>query len=185
MNWGKVRTIHRRVGITLVAFLLVQAAAGALMSIERLARLENSKPYTILYTIHADWEPLGSLYRLILGVATCLQGILGIMIFRSLIRLKSRGKAISTISPGRLYESKQEGSMASLSFAGDIRALFRDGDIAAMKRIGVDLASCEGVKKDARKIHARLSAKEMPCDGPWSTEKIEKFKEWMESGMKP
>jgi succinate dehydrogenase/fumarate reductase cytochrome b subunit len=54
MNRGKVRTLHRHLGITLVVFLLVQALAGALMSLERLAALENSKPYNILYTLHAD-----------------------------------------------------------------------------------------------------------------------------------
>jgi hypothetical protein len=185
MNWGKVRTVHRGLGITIVAFLLVQAAAGALMSMERLAALENSKPYNILYTIHADWEPLGSIYRLILGVATCLQGVLGIMIFRNRIRLKTRAKAISTIPPDRSYESKQEGSRGSLTFTGDIRPLFRDRDIAAMNPIGVDLASYEAVKKHAREIHARLSAKEMPCDAPWTTSNIERFKDWMESGMDP
>ncbi len=185
MNWVKVRTIHRRLGITLVAFLVVQAIAGTLMSMERLAGLENSKPYNVLYTIHADWEPPGSIYRLILGFATCLQGILGVMIFRNRIRLKRRDQAISTIPSDRPYESKKEGSTGSLSFAGDIRPLFRDRDIAAMKPIGVDLASYDDVKKHARKIHARLSAKEMPCDGSWSTENIERFKDWMERGMEP
>ena len=54
-----------------------------------------------------------------------------------------------------------------------------------MKPNGVDLSSYEDVRKRAKDIHARLSAKEMPCDGPWSAENIKKFKEWMESGMEP
>ncbi len=185
MNSGKVRTIHRRLGITIVALLLVQAMAGALMSIERLAALENSKPYNILYTIHADWDPPGSIYRVILGLATCLQGILGIMIFRNRIRFRTGDNASPTIPPDRSDQSKNRGSPGSLSFAGDIRPLFRDRDIAAMKPNGVDLASYEGVKKHARDIHARLSAKEMPCDGPWSAKNIERFKEWIETGMEP
>jgi hypothetical protein len=34
-------------------------------------------------------------------------------------------------------------------------------------------------------MYARLSAKEMPCDGPWSANDVQKFKEWMDGGMKP
>ena len=75
--------------------------------------------------------------------------------------------------------------MGTLSFAADIRPLFREKDIGAMKPNGVDLSSYEGVKKRARDIYARLSAKEMPCDGHWSAENIEKIKEWIESGMEP
>ncbi len=75
--------------------------------------------------------------------------------------------------------------MGARSFAADIRPLFRDRDIAAMKPNGVDLSSYVDVKKRAQDIYARLSAKEMPCDGSWSAENIERFKEWMEGGMKP
>ncbi len=74
--------------------------------------------------------------------------------------------------------------MGALSFAADIRPLFREKDISAMKPNGVDLSSYEDVKKRAHDIYARLSAKEMPCDGSWSAENIERFKEWMENGMK-
>ncbi len=75
--------------------------------------------------------------------------------------------------------------MGALSFAADIRPLFREEDIEAMKPNGVDLSSYEGVKKRAQDIYARLFAKEMPCDGSWSAENIKRFKEWMESGMEP
>jgi hypothetical protein len=54
-----------------------------------------------------------------------------------------------------------------------------------MKPAGIDLSSYEDVKKKAQSIYARLSAKEMPCDGPWSADSIQKFKEWMDGGMKP
>ena len=73
--------------------------------------------------------------------------------------------------------------MGAFSFATDIRPLFRDKDIKAMKAIGIDLSSYEDVKKRAQHIYARLSAKGMPCDGPWSADSVQKFKDWMESGM--
>ncbi len=75
--------------------------------------------------------------------------------------------------------------MSTLSFAADIRPLFRTYDIESMKPAGIDLSSYEEVKKRARDIYARLSAKDMPCDEPWSDQSMQKFKEWMESGTKP
>ena len=75
--------------------------------------------------------------------------------------------------------------MSALSFAGDIRPLFRDTDVSAMKRYGLDLSSYEDVKKRAKDIYSQLSAKEMPCDGPWNESRRQKLKEWMESGMQP
>ncbi len=187
MNWGKVRTTHRRLGIAIACFLLLQAIAGMLMGMGRLASLGESKPYAVLYSIHADWDPLGSIYRVILGLATAMQGILGIMIFLNRLRFGTGDKAISSIPPSgdQLYGSKKKVSMSTLSFAADIRPLFREKDIAAMKPNGVDLSSYEGVRNRAQDIYARLSGKEMPCDGSWSAENIKKIKEWMESGMKP
>jgi len=54
-----------------------------------------------------------------------------------------------------------------------------------MKPWGIDLSSYEVVNKHTQHIHARLSAKEMPFDGPWSESLLQKFKDWMESGMEP
>lgn len=75
--------------------------------------------------------------------------------------------------------------MRTPSFAADIRPLFRDSDIKAMKPNGIDLSSYEDVKKRAQDIYARLSAKEMPCDKAWSDSHVEKLKEWIKSGMGP
>ena len=75
--------------------------------------------------------------------------------------------------------------MDTPSFAADIRPLFRDMDISGMKPNGIDLSSYDDVKNRAKDIYRRLSAKEMPCDGSWSESYLQKFKEWMEGGMKP
>ncbi len=187
MTPAKVRTLHRRLRISIVCFLFIQAVAGLLMALGRLASLEMSPPYNILYSVHADWDPLGSIYRVVLGFATAIQGILGIMIFRSWFRYKAGDRTISTIPSfsDQPSESKKEAPMGALSFAADIRPLFRDKDIRAMKPNGIDLSSYEDVKKRAQDIYARLSAKEMPCDGPWSETLVQKIKEWMQSGMAP
>ncbi len=184
MNSEKVRTIHRRLGISIAFFLLVQAIAGLFMSVGRLASFDMSQSYNVIFTIHADWDPWGSIYRVVLGLATAMQGVLGVMIFRSLFRFKKKNDA-SFPSANQADALKKEGPMSTLSFAADIRPLFRSYDIESMKPAGIDLSSCEDVKKKAQSIYARLSAKDMPCDGPWSDNDVQKFKEWMDGGMKP
>ena len=155
-----------------------------LMSVGRLVSVEMSTPYNALYLIHADWDPLGNIYRVVLGLATAMQGVLGLIIFRSLFRLKKKNDA-SFPSANQAHALKKEVPMSTLSFAADIRPLFRSNDIESMKPAWIDLSSYEDVKKKAQSIYARLSAKEMPCDGPWSDPSMQKLKEWMESGMKP
>jgi hypothetical protein len=74
----------------------------------------------------------------------------------------------------------------ALSFAVDIRPLFRDSpDIDSMKEYGLDLSSYEDVKAQAGAIYARLEDGSMPCDGPWPANRMELFKQWMEEGMVP
>ncbi len=187
MTSTKARTLHRRLGISIAFFLFIQAILGMFMSMGRLASLDMSPMYNVLFSIHADWDPLGSIYRVVLGLATTMQVILGIMIFLSRLRDKIGDRAISTIpsSPGQSSALIKEVPMGALSFAADIQPLIRDKDIKAMKAFGVDLSSYEGVKKRAQHIYARLSAKEMPCDGPWDEKNVQKLKEWIESGMEP
>jgi hypothetical protein len=72
----------------------------------------------------------------------------------------------------------------ALSFADDIRPMFRDSpDVDGMKEYGLDLSSYEDVRKQAAAIYARLEDGSMPCDGPWPKEQIELFKQWMDEGM--
>jgi hypothetical protein len=171
MNFGKVRTIHRRLGISIACFLFVQAIAGMLMSIGRLASVDTSPTYSVLYSIHAGWNPLGSIYRVVLGLTTSMQGVLGMIIFLSRFRFK-KSRDTSFPSPDQPYALNEEVPMRALSFAADIRPLFRSYDIESMKPFRIDLSSYEDVKKHAQDIYARLSAKEMPCDGPWNDNHI-------------
>jgi len=72
----------------------------------------------------------------------------------------------------------------SVSFATDIRPLFRDDpDISTMQGFGLDLSSYEEVKARAAEIYARLEDGSMPCDDPWSPEQLELFKRWMDEGL--
>jgi hypothetical protein len=74
----------------------------------------------------------------------------------------------------------------ALSFANDIRPLFRDTpDVDAMKDFGLDLSSYEDVKAKAAGIYSVLEAGSMPCDGPWPKEQVAIFKRWMDEGLAP
>jgi hypothetical protein len=73
-----------------------------------------------------------------------------------------------------------------LSFARDIRPLFRDSpDVDEMKDYGLDLSSYDDVMARAEDIYERLEDESMPCDEPWPKERIARFKQWMEEGMAP
>ena len=72
----------------------------------------------------------------------------------------------------------------ALSFAKDIRPLFRDTpDVDTMKDFGLDLSSFADVKAKAKEIYATLLDGSMPCDEPWPKDQIERFKQWMDEGM--
>jgi hypothetical protein len=73
----------------------------------------------------------------------------------------------------------------ALSFAVDIRPLFRDGDIQCMKPSGVDLGNPEWmcVPANAHSVFNVVSSGEMPPDAPWPPEKVSLFKEWMDAGF--
>lgn len=74
----------------------------------------------------------------------------------------------------------------ALSFANDIRPLFRDSpDIDSMKNYGLDLSSYADVRAHAEAIYDSLGDGSMPCDGPWPEKQIALFKQWIEEGMAP
>ena len=70
----------------------------------------------------------------------------------------------------------------SLSFANDIRRLFRDTDVETMKDFGLDLSSYEQVKEKAAEIYAAVEDGSMPCDKPWPKNDVALFKRWMDEG---
>jgi len=85
-----------------------------------------------------------------------------------------------------------KGSLGALiGFAADIRPLFRDKDIQAMLHVDdpIDLESYENVKARAADIYDSVAhptgVLSMPCDGRWSTDWIDTFKLWMDTGMLP
>jgi truncated hemoglobin YjbI len=76
------------------------------------------------------------------------------------------------------------GPAETVSFAAHIKPLFRQRDRQSMT-FAFDLWSCDDVAARAADILGRLGNGSMPCDGPWPNDKIEVFRRWTESGMRP
>ena len=74
-----------------------------------------------------------------------------------------------------------------LSFATDIRSLFRDTpDRDSMLAISnFDLHRFEDVRDHADRILARLEDGSMPCDGSWPRDRIATFRRWIDDGKRP
>ena len=72
----------------------------------------------------------------------------------------------------------------ALSFAADIRPLFRDEDIDCMKGMGVELGDpawmC--VPANAESVYRTVADGSMPPDEPWPAERVALFNEWMNAG---
>jgi len=69
-------------------------------------------------------------------------------------------------------------------FAQDIKPLFREYDQTEMEW-AFDLWSFEDVKENAEAILERLESGDMPCDGAWPEEQIERFRQWIREGFEP
>jgi hypothetical protein len=68
-----------------------------------------------------------------------------------------------------------------LSFAVDIKPLFRERDRQAMRR-SFDLWSADDVRAHGAAIAGRLRSGTMPCDGPWPAERVALFDRWLGEG---
>jgi hypothetical protein len=84
------RKIHRTFGIYLVGFLALQAVTGLFISLGALASTSRDTWWFWLVAgLHHDWNPLGSAYRVLLGVFTLAQGMGGVIIYR-MIKARER-----------------------------------------------------------------------------------------------
>jgi len=73
----------------------------------------------------------------------------------------------------------------ALSFAKDIRPLFREGDVKCMAPAGVRLddPAWMSVAANAQAVYHAVSSGAMPPDAPWPKERVKAFKTWMDEGF--
>ena len=72
-------------------------------------------------------------------------------------------------------------SGGELSFAAEIKRLFREGDRQAM-HTAFDLSSVVDVRAHGEAIAARLRDGSMTCDGLWPQEEMALFDRWLAQG---
>jgi hypothetical protein len=78
----ELRKIHRTVGIYLAAFLVLQALSGLFISLGTLTDVpRDTLWFAILAGIHHDWNPVGSVYRILLGAVAAGQALGGVGIY--------------------------------------------------------------------------------------------------------
>jgi len=73
----------------------------------------------------------------------------------------------------------------ALSFATDIRPLFREDDIECMKPMGVELdnPAWMRVPANAQSVYAAVADGSMPPGEPWPEDRVALFKKWMDAGF--
>jgi len=84
---------------------------------------------------------------------------------------------------------------ATVSFARDIRPLFRPEDVQHMKPMGILLDDFKYMSDNknnydnAQRVYDSLTGEtqpQMPMNGPyWSKDKLDLFQKWMQGGYQP
>jgi hypothetical protein len=69
-----------------------------------------------------------------------------------------------------------------LTFERDIKPLFRPKDRDSMLR-AFDLYDYDDVVANAEAILGALRSGQMPCDGAWPADDVDKIQIWIEGGM--
>ena len=69
-----------------------------------------------------------------------------------------------------------------ISYAQDIKPLFREGDRESMSS-AFDLWSYDDVVQNSDAILGKLQDGTMPCDGAWPEEQVDLFQHWVDAGM--
>jgi hypothetical protein len=74
--------------------------------------------------------------------------------------------------------------MPQVSFDKDIKPLITEADRNHMEFM-FDLWAYKDVKDNADDIYDSVSNGRMPPGAPWSKDKVDLFKEWMDGGYQP
>src|SRR6266513_995142 len=95
--------------------------------------------------------------------------------------------ASPTIQPTAGVETEVEEVLLAateqpISFAQDIKPLFREGDRESMSA-AFDLWSYDDVVQNSDAILGKLRDGTMPCDGAWPEEQVDLFQRWVDAGM--
>ena len=83
-----------------------------------------------------------------------------------------------------LPSEKQLRQPERVRYESDIRPLFRDFDVETLQKLdGIDLNSVESVRSHGKELQERLNKGSLPYDACLSSDQIELFNRWIDSGM--
>jgi hypothetical protein len=99
-------------------------------------------------------------------------------------RFAARDPAKESTAASDTARDRKEQMGEQVTYEQNIRQLFRDRDIQSMK-FAFDLSSYDDVRANAEAIYQKLADGSMPCDGPWPTEEVERFRNWIDIGSPP
>jgi hypothetical protein len=93
MKEATLRKMHRRLGIILALFVILQAASGFILSVYELAphgAYGGGPPIwlRVVYTLHFGLGGVGSIYRILLGLGLMVMALSGSSIY---FKIKQRG----------------------------------------------------------------------------------------------
>jgi hypothetical protein len=71
-----------------------------------------------------------------------------------------------------------------VGFTAHSRPLFREHDRRSML-FALDLWSADDVRGHAADVLQRLENGSMPCDRAWPPDRIDVFRRWVDTGMRP
>jgi Ferritin-like len=118
----------------------------------------------------------------LLGVADSLASHFGD--WDAVSRFAAREPAKKSTAATHIVIDRKEHMEEQVTYAQDIRPLFRDRDVQSMA-FAFDLASYDDVRASAEAIYEKLAAGTMPCDGRWPAEDVERFRTWIDNGSPP
>src|SRR5436190_23209166 len=108
------------------------------------------------------------------------------------LRRRQFDRAVSTRDTGRAVSQDyvEEVSPMAVSFKADIVPLFTSVDVEHMSRLEVPLDDHAYMSQpdNAAGVYHQVSNGTMPpsaSGGPWSEDKVQLFKEWMDGGYAP
>jgi succinate dehydrogenase/fumarate reductase cytochrome b subunit len=82
MPEATARKIHRTVGVYLVGFLILQLTTGLFISLGTLMDTPRETFwFAAMAWIHHEGNPVGSVYRILLGALGVAQGLGGVVIY--------------------------------------------------------------------------------------------------------
>lgn len=86
MTEKSLRLMHRRIGVPLAVFIVIQSVTGVILAIEDIVSAYWGGP---VHDLHFGFDLAGHVYRIVLGAGLLYMAATGVMIY---LRIRARTK---------------------------------------------------------------------------------------------